>query len=70
MYKRLSFPLKIVYRRLNFGNPDGRGVKEIWMSRWEGEGERGSKNLPSVGGGVDFSIDAKLYLDNYRNLGL
>ena len=55
MYKILSFPLKIIYQRLNPENPGGRGsyaleiqmgggVKEVRKPRWEG----GQKMLPSV----------------------
>ena len=36
---------------LRLGNPDGRGVKEVWKSRWEGGGV---KMLPSVGEGCGF----------------
>ena len=51
MYKKSSFPLKIVYRTKNLGNLGGMGVKEVWKSRWEGEG---SKNVAIRQGGVDF----------------
>ena len=52
MYKKSSFPLKIVYRTKNLGNLVGMGVKEVWKSRWEGGG--GSKNVAIREGGVDF----------------
>ena len=35
---------------LHFGYPDGRGVKEVWKSRWEG----GIKNIAIHGGGGIF----------------
>ena len=37
------------------GNPEGRGLKQFWKSRWMGGGGGGQKTVPSVVGVWIFS---------------